>query len=58
MTRRIRVSRLARMHTSRLERERREWLAIPDTELPTNPEWRQGYCEGLRIAQLLIKKGD
>jgi hypothetical protein len=46
------------MHTSRLERERREWLAIPDTELPTNPEWRHGYCEGLRIAQLLIRKGD
>jgi hypothetical protein len=57
MTHRVRVSRLARLHADRLERERREWLDIPEPDLPTDPQWRQGYCEGLRVAQQLIRKG-
>lgn len=38
----------------RLERERQDWLRHLDDELP---EWQQGFCEGLRAAQRLIRKG-
>jgi hypothetical protein len=58
MSRRVRPARVTRLHTARLERERREWLAIPEADLSTGNEWRTGFCEGLRIAQILIRKGE
>ena len=50
------VGRLVR----RLERERRTWTRRPDRDspvLPTEVAWRAGVAEGLRLAQLAIRKG-
>ena len=50
------VSRLVR----RLEKERRQYAQPPnegDTEVPTATAWRAGIAEGLRLAQLAIRKG-
>jgi hypothetical protein len=50
------VGRLVR----RLERERRSWARRPDHDaavVPTEVAWRAGVAEGLRLAQLAIRKG-
>jgi len=51
------VGRLVR----RLERERRSWTRRPDHgDVPvvaTEIAWRAGVAEGLRLAQLAIRKG-
>ncbi len=47
------VARLVR----RIERERRSWTRTPVEELPTEQAWRAGVAEGLRLAQLAIRKG-
>jgi hypothetical protein len=47
------VSRLVR----RLERERRAWTAPEGPEIPTAQAWRAGVAEGIRLAQLAIRKG-
>ena len=47
------VGRLVR----RIERERRSWARRPPDELPTEQAWRAGVAEGLRLAQLVIRKG-
>jgi len=47
------VGRLVR----RIERERRTWTRRPVEELPTEQAWRSGVAEGLRLAQLAIRKG-
>jgi len=41
----------------RLERERRTWTRRPVEELPTEQAWRSGVAEGLRLAQVAIRKG-
>ena len=47
------VGRLVR----RIERERRTWARRPPDELPTEQAWRAGVAEGLRLAQVAIRKG-
>ena len=49
------VGRLVR----RLERERRTWTRRPahDTPVPTELAWRAGVAEGLRLAQVAIRRG-
>lgn len=49
------VSRLVR----RLEKERRQYIrsAKEDVEVPTATAWRAGIAEGLRLAQVAIRKG-
>jgi hypothetical protein len=47
------VGRLVR----RIERERRAWSRRPVEELPTEQAWRAGVAEGLRLAQVAIRKG-
>ncbi len=50
------VGRLVR----RLERERRSWTRRPEKDAPvvaTEVAWRAGVAEGLRLAQLAIRKG-
>ncbi len=47
------VGRLVR----RIERERRTWSRRPPDELPTEQAWRAGVAEGLRLAQVAIRKG-
>jgi hypothetical protein len=47
------VARLVR----RIERERRCWARARVEELPTEQAWRSGVAEGLRLAQLAIRKG-
>jgi hypothetical protein len=49
------VGRLVR----RLDRERRCWLRPPteEVEVPTALAWRAGVAEGLRLAQVAIRKG-
>jgi hypothetical protein len=41
----------------RIEVERRCWVRRPVEELPTEQAWRAGVAEGLRLAQLAIRKG-
>ena len=44
----------------RLERERRTWARRPDRDAPvvaTETAWRAGVAEGLRLAQVAIRKG-
>jgi hypothetical protein len=41
----------------RIEAERRGWVRHPADELPTEQAWRAGVAEGLRLAQLAIRKG-
>lgn len=47
------VGRLVR----RLDRERRQWTHGHDGEVPTEMAWRAGVAEGLRLAQVAIRKG-
>ncbi len=49
------VGRLVR----RLERERRTWTRRPvhDSAVPTELAWRAGVAEGLRLAQVAIRRG-
>ena len=47
------VGRLVR----RIERERRTWSRRPAEELATEQAWRAGVAEGLRLAQVAIRKG-
>ena len=50
------VGRLVR----RLERERRTWTRRHDRDVPVVPTeqaWRAGVAEGLRLAQVAIRKG-
>ncbi len=50
------VGRLVR----RLERERRTWSRRPDRDVPVVPTeqaWRAGVAEGLRLAQVAIRRG-
>lgn len=55
-TKRRPVSGVARL-VRRIERERRTWTRRPVDELPTEQAWRAGVVEGLRLAQLAIRKG-
>jgi hypothetical protein len=48
-----RVGRLVR----RLEKERREWTRPAEDAVPTETAWRAGIAEGLRLAQVAIRKG-
>ncbi|MEC3975934.1 hypothetical protein [Amycolatopsis sp. H20-H5] len=54
MTNRIRASQLARLLTTRLERER---LDVIDAADAVDPTWHAGFCAGLEHAQHVIKKG-
>jgi hypothetical protein len=47
------VGRLVR----RLERERRRWNRRPVEAVATEQAWRAGVAEGLRLAQVAIRKG-
>ncbi|TCK27123.1 hypothetical protein [Pseudonocardia endophytica] len=47
------VGRLVR----RLERERRTWTRHDGPVIPTEQAWRAGVAEGLRLAQVAIRKG-
>jgi hypothetical protein len=47
------VGRLVR----RLERERRQWTRRPVDAVATDVAWRAGVAEGLRLAQIAIRKG-
>ena len=47
------VARLVR----RIERERRTWSRRFVDEVPTEQAWRAGVAEGLRLAQVAIRKG-
>ena len=47
------VGRLVR----RIERERRTWSRQFVDEVPTEQAWRAGVAEGLRLAQVAIRKG-
>ena len=47
------VGRLVR----RLERERRHWSRRPVDAVATDVAWRAGVVEGLRLAQIAIRKG-
>lgn len=47
------VARLVR----RLEKERRAWTRAADDAVPTETAWRAGIAEGLRLAQVAIRKG-
>jgi hypothetical protein len=46
------VGRLVR----RLERERRKWSWRGVELVPTEQAWRAGVAEGLRLAQLAVRK--
>ena len=46
------VGRLVR----RIERERRTWSRRFVDEVPTERAWRAGVAEGLRLAQVAIRK--
>jgi hypothetical protein len=41
----------------RLERERRNWSRGAVELVPTEQAWRAGVAEGLRLAQIAIRKG-
>ncbi len=44
----------------RLERERRTWARRPERDaavVPTEQAWRAGVAEGLRLAQVAIRRG-
>ena len=41
----------------RIERERRAWSRHFVDEVPTEQAWRAGVAEGLRLAQVAIRKG-
>jgi hypothetical protein len=41
----------------RLDRERRVWARPAEVEVPTAQAWRAGVAEGLRLAQVAIRKG-
>jgi hypothetical protein len=41
----------------RIEHERRRWMNRPTDEFPTEQAWRAGVAEGLRLAQVAIRKG-
>ena len=41
----------------RLERERRNWSCGHLELVPTEQAWRAGVAEGLRLAQIAIRKG-
>ncbi|MBW0105240.1 hypothetical protein [Pseudonocardia sp. KRD291] len=47
------VGRLVR----RLEHERRRWSRTESPVVPTEQAWRAGVAEGLRLAQVAIRKG-
>ena len=47
------VGRLVR----RLERERRKWSWGSTELVPTEQAWRAGVAEGLRLAQVAIRRG-
>ena len=42
---------------NRLERERRKWSWRGGELVPTEQAWRAGVAEGLRLAQVTIRKG-
>ncbi len=41
----------------RLEHERRKWSWASVETVPTEQAWRAGVAEGLRLAQVAIRKG-
>ncbi|MDN5915478.1 MAG: hypothetical protein L0I76_10290 [Pseudonocardia sp.] len=47
------VGRLVR----RLEHERRRWSRAESPVVATEQAWRAGVAEGLRLAQIAIRKG-
>ena len=55
-TRRGRPSGLGRL-LRRIERERRSWARHFVDEVPTEQAWRAGVAEGLRLAQVAIRRG-
>lgn len=54
---RVNARRMLRRYTHRLELERQALLSTSDEELGMDSGWKQGFCEGLRVAQVLIRKG-
>ncbi len=47
----------ARRLVRRLEHERRKWSYRQTELVPTDQAWRAGVAEGLRLAQIAIRKG-
>jgi hypothetical protein len=39
-----------------LLRERQRWTALGEDELVMPMEWRAGYVEGIRIAEVIIER--
>lgn len=56
MSTRVNAARMRRRYAARLEQVRQEVLAEWDEDV-VPPGWRQGFCEGLRVAQVVITKG-
>lgn len=56
-TTRRRMTTGVRRLVRRLERERRTWARSDGPVVPTEQAWRAGVAEGLRLAQLAIRKG-
>ena len=57
MSGRVRQTTGVRRLVRRLEHERRKWSRGAVELVPTEQAWRAGVSEGLRLAQLAIRKG-
>jgi hypothetical protein len=51
----IKVWKLLVLRGLRLERE--AWEQIPEDQLRASPEWREGYVEGLAVAESIVLNG-
>jgi hypothetical protein len=40
-----------------LQLERETWEQIPEHQLAASAEWREGYVEGLRVAESIVLNG-
>jgi hypothetical protein len=54
---RVRQTAGVRRLVRRLEHERRKWSWGSAELVPTEQAWRAGVAEGLRLAQVAIRKG-
>jgi hypothetical protein len=50
-----RIRQLLVLRTLRLERE--GWEEISEHQLATSVDWRDGYVEGLRVAESIVLNG-
>jgi hypothetical protein len=57
MNGRVRQTAGVRRLVRRLEHERRKWSWASAELVPTEQAWRAGVAEGLRLAQVAIRKG-